>query len=213
MNNRIKLTLTSDQLPWELVQRVCDNLLVKEASLTKLDQAIGDGDHGLNISRGCRAILANREELDSDNYSSGIIRIGELLVNNMGGASGALYGTLFMKMGKELSSCESINDIIKSLHVGVNAVMKLGKSQVGDKTLLDVLVPVLEKLNSANWDLAQIIKIAYDASNNTIPVQAKRGRAALLGERSKNHMDPGACSCAIIIVAICEYLIGEQKNE
>jgi len=129
----------------------------------------------------------------------------------VGGASGPLYGTLFLTLGKELPVSPGRADAEKALGVAIAAVMARGKSEPGQKTMLDVLAPVRDALATDDDDLlSRLPKTADDAAEATIPMQAKKGRASFLAERSIGHMDPGARSSALMVRAICEAL-GENR--
>ena len=167
---------------------------------TRLDQAIGDGDHGLNMKRGFEAVLAEVDVHAEKPLPDALKAIGMALVMKVGGASGPLYGTLFMTLGKELPAAPSREDFIRAANAAIEAVKARGKSDVGQKTMLDVLRPAVDAL-AAGRDPAEAASAAAEA---TVPMKAVRGRASFLGERSIGHMDPGARSSALIIAAICD---------
>lgn len=170
--------------------------------LCDLDRAIGDGDHGTNMRRGAEAVLAAQDELAQLPLPEAIERIGVTLVMNVGGAAGPLYGTLLMEIGRGLSAGA---DFGEGLSQAVEAVARRGRSRRGEKTLLDVLYPVLDEV-IRQGALAEIAARAEAAARLTIPMKAMRGRASFLGDRSIGHMDPGASSCALVTAAICRYL-------
>lgn len=169
--------------------------------LTTLDQAIGDGDHGLNMKRGFDAIAAQKEELEGLQLWPAVQKAGMTLVMKVGGASGPLYGSLLMSMGKTEGTP------VERFRAGVEAVKSRGKSDVGAKTMLDVLVPVAEALE-AGADLASVKETADTALAATKDMKATKGRASFLGERSIGHIDPGARSSQLLITAVCD-LLGE----
>lgn len=170
--------------------------------LTMLDQAIGDGDHGTGMKRGFDAVLADADKLAEQPLPAALTSLGRTLVMSMGGASGPLYGTFFMEMGKAIDEEPDRNALNAAFSRALAAVAMRGKSEPGQKTMLDVLAPVAVALEAGD-DAASIARIAADAAQATVPMQALRGRAAFLGERSVGHMDPGARSASLIIGAVC----------
>jgi dihydroxyacetone kinase-like protein len=199
-------------LTQDLIRQVCQAVIAAADHLTDLDQAIGDGDHGLNMKRGSEAVLGDVEAICAKPLPEALRAIGTHLVMTVGGASGPLYGTLFISLGKELPAMPDRDDFAKAVQAAVLAVKARGKSDFGQKTLLDVLGPVSDRL--ARGDIgsyAELIAVADHAATATIPVQATRGRASFLGERSIGHMDPGACSMALIIKAAITAFEGSPK--
>lgn len=175
--------------------------------LTSLDQAIGDGDHGLNMRRGFEAVAAEADALSAKPLPEALKAIGTILVMKVGGASGPLYGTLFISLAKDLPSEPSVGDFAAALDRAIAAVKLRGKSETGQKTLLDVLAPLQEALAAGGEDLARRLPAVADAAAKaTVPLRAIRGRASFLGERSVGHMDPGARSCALLTTAVCGIL-------
>ena len=174
--------------------------------LTSLDQAIGDGDHGLNMKRGFEAVAADIEALSLKPWPDFLKGVGMTLVMKVGGASGPLFGTLFMTLGKELPAEPTGGDVVPALRAAIVAVQARGKAEAGHKTLLDVLIPVVEQLESGNLSLDGLAETARRASEATKPLKAIRGRASFLGERSIGHMDPGARSSALMIAAVADVL-------
>jgi phosphoenolpyruvate---glycerone phosphotransferase subunit DhaL len=176
--------------------------------LTALDQAIGDGDHGLNMRRGFEAIAAQRDVLVALPLPDALQQAGMALVMKVGGASGPLYGSLLMAMGRAGS-----DDLATMLGEGVAAVKRRGRSDVGAKTMLDVLVPALEALRAGAGDrqalIAQVRAAADEGLAATKDMKATKGRASYLGERSIGHLDPGARSSALLIGAVCDVLAEE----
>ena len=167
--------------------------------LTKLDQAIGDGDHGLNMARGFAAIEEDRDKILSKPLGVALQAAGMTLVMKVGGASGPLYGSLLMAMGKAAPEGAPDRKVLADmLGAGVEAVKKRGKSDRGAKTMLDVLIPVHDAL-ADGADIAKIRQVADDAAEATIPMVATKGRASYLGERSAGHLDPGAASSRLLI--------------
>lgn len=190
-----------------LIETVATRMIAACDELTALDQAIGDGDHGLNMKRGMEAVLADLPKLAAQAPADALKAAGMHLVMKVGGASGPLYGTLVMTLGKELGPTLDRASVATAFAAAIEAVKARGKSDRGQKTMLDVLLPVSEALDSGA-DTARLKAVAADAAAATIPVQAVRGRASFLGERSIGHMDPGARSSQLIIEAICDVMEG-----
>ena len=186
-----------------LIETVADAVIAAADELTALDQAIGDGDHGLNMKRGCEAVRASAAVLSERPVPDALKAIGTELVMKVGGASGPLYGTLFMALGKALAAGL---DPAAAFAQAVDAVKSRGKSQEGQKTMLDVLVPAAAALADGGDALARLPAIAAEAAERTVPMQAVRGRASFLGARSVGHMDPGARSTTLMIAAACRAL-------
>lgn len=194
-----------------LIENVSKAVVAAADRLTDLDQAIGDGDHGVNMKRGFDAVLADLEGLAKKPLPDAIKAVGTHLVMKVGGASGPLYGTLFLTMGKELPAEPGLAEIARAFDAAFNAVKTRGKSDVGQKTMLDVLGPVRDALpglaGDAHW-ADRLKRVASEAAEATVPMKAIRGRAAFLGDRSIGHMDPGACSSALMIAAVVDTLEG-----
>jgi dihydroxyacetone kinase-like protein len=186
-----------------LIETAVDTIGVHAEELTALDQAIGDGDHGLNMKRGFEAVRADAGQLSVKPLPDSLKAIGTKLVMTVGGASGPLFGTLFMALGKEISDNPDRTQLSAAFGKAVDAVAARGKSQAGQKTMLDVLYPVHAAL-AAGKSAVEIIAVADIAAETTIPMKATRGRASFLGERSIGHMDPGARSTALLVRAVAE---------
>jgi dihydroxyacetone kinase-like protein len=186
----------------ELVKAVAATIDRHAEELTALDQAIGDGDHGINMKRGFEAVLADVANLSAKPWPDFLKGVGTMLVMKVGGASGPLYGTLFMALGKDLPAEPGRADLVRAFRGAIAAVQARGKSERGQKTMLDVLFPVAEKLEDGTTEIGAVTRAAHAAADATIPVKAVRGRASFLGDRSIGHMDPGARSSALMIEAI-----------
>ncbi len=171
--------------------------------LTALDSAIGDGDHGANMKRGFDAVSADLDALVRHPLPEALKAVGTKLVMTVGGASGPLYGTLFIALGKELATAP--DDYAGALARAVDAVAARGKSMKGQKTMLDVLYPVADAFG-ARRPANEIVAVAHDAATATRDVRATRGRASFLGERSIGHVYPGARSSALIVEAVAGVL-------
>lgn len=171
--------------------------------LTELDSAIGDADHGTNLRRGFAAVATALSEESPSTPGAVLVLAGRRLISTVGGASGPLYGTLLRRAGKALGDGERVSreQLRDALRVGVEAVAKLGGATAGDKTLLDALVPAVEALDTS-WAAAR--EAAEEGARATVPLQARKGRASYLGERSVGHQDPGATSVALLVGTLAE---------
>ncbi|MFB7992271.1 dihydroxyacetone kinase subunit DhaL [Streptomyces sp. NPDC056002] len=173
------------------------------ARLTELDSPIGDADHGSNLQRGFVAVSAVLEK-EAPATPGGVLTLaGRQLISTVGGASGPLYGTLLRRTGKALGDAPEVGEaeLAAALRTGVDAVMTLGGAAPGDKTMIDALVPAVEALGTS-FDAAAAA--AEQGALATTPMQARKGRASYLGERSIGHQDPGATSSALLIGALAE---------
>lgn len=188
-----------------LIVGVAESVIAHAKELTALDQAIGDGDHGLNMKRGFEAVLAEVDKTSALPPSDALKAAGMALVMNVGGASGPLYGTLFMALGKAWPATVDRAGLADAFTAAIDAVKARGKSEPGMKTMLDVLVPLVAELRGGA-DLAELRAAATAAAEATVPMKAIRGRASFLGERSIGHMDPGARSSSVILHAIADVL-------
>ncbi|ESY83557.1 dihydroxyacetone kinase [Mesorhizobium sp. LNHC221B00] len=191
-----------------LVAAAADTIAAHAEELTALDQAIGDGDHGLNMKRGFEAVRAEADAFAAKPLPEALKAIGTKLVMTVGGASGPLFGTLFMALGKEISAEPDRANLAAAFGKAIEAVAARGKSQVGQKTMLDVLQPVHDAL-AGGKTAAEIADIADAAAEATVPMKAQRGRASFLGDRSIGHMDPGARSTALLVRTVGQ-AIGES---
>jgi phosphoenolpyruvate---glycerone phosphotransferase subunit DhaL len=199
----------NQDLQRRLIETVAASVIEHAGELTDLDQAIGDGDHGLNMKRGFEAVLSGIDGLAARPLPEALQAIGRELVMKVGGASGPLYGTLFMAFGKELSAAPSAADVARAFGAAIEAVKARGKSEVGQKTLLDVLAPVQAELAGGGAALPERLRRrAFDAAAATTAMKALRGRASFLGERSIGHMDPGARSSCLMVAAVCDVIGG-----
>jgi phosphoenolpyruvate---glycerone phosphotransferase subunit DhaL len=193
-----------------LVRALAVSVIEHADELTSLDQAIGDGDHGLNMKRGFEAVLATLPALADKSMPEMLKAIGMTLVMKVGGASGPLVGTFFMELGKALPEEPARADLVAATDKAITAVKARGRSEAGQKTLLDVLVPV-QAIFAAGGDATAIAAEAAEAAERTTPMLATRGRASFLGERSIGHMDPGSRSASLLIgaaVATLEFEAG-----
>lgn len=169
--------------------------------LTALDSPIGDADHGSNLQRGFRAVKDALDKEPPATPGAVLVQAGRLLISTVGGASGPLYGTLLRRTGKALGDAAEVDgrQLAEALRTGVEAVRQLGGAAPGDKTMIDALVPAVDALGdsfAAARDAAEAGAVA------TTPLQARKGRASYLGERSIGHQDPGATSAALLIAGL-----------
>jgi phosphoenolpyruvate---glycerone phosphotransferase subunit DhaL len=193
----------------KLIRVMAETMIAHAEELTKLDQAIGDGDHGLNMKRGFEAVLADADAIVAKPLPDALRTMGMTLVMKVGGASGPLYGTLAMGLGKAIPVEPLAADVAVALGKAIEDVKARGKSDTGQKTMLDVLAPLHAALSAGGADLlTRLPAVAADAAKATIPMKAIRGRASFLGDRSIGHMDPGARSLSLLVAAICGALKG-----
>ena len=189
----------------ELIRSATQTLIDHVDELTALDSAIGDGDHGFNMRRGAQAIQGVMNDLGGQNLNDSLRTMGMLCMSTIGGSSGPVFGTLMVTLGKELPSPPTAPTLATALRAAIVALTRLGKAEVGQKTLLDVLDPVQKTLAAGGPDLvARVKQCAFDAAEATAQMDAARGRASFLGDRALGHTDPGSRSMALIIGAICD---------
>ena len=190
-----------------MIQNATQTLVDHLEELTALDQAIGDGDHGLNMRRGAQAIQAKLAEMEGKGLHESLKTMGKTCVAMIGGSSGPVFGTLLMTLGKELPPEPTSQDFALALRASIEALTRLGKAEVGQKTLLDVLDPVQKVLAAGGPDLiARVRQCAFDSAQATADMDATRGRSSFLGDRAKGHVDPGSRSMALIIGSVCDSL-------
>ncbi len=193
-------------------------LLVAENKelLTDLDAAIGDGDHGTNMDRGMRAVVVALDETTPVTASALLNKVGMTLVSTVGGASGPLFGTFFLRVGASFGDTAEISlaQLAAALRAGLEGIVARGKAEAGDKTMYDALAPAVDALDSAvseGMDKADALKLALVAAENgrdaTTPMLARKGRASYLGERSVGHPDPGATTVALLMAAATRALL------
>jgi dihydroxyacetone kinase-like protein len=184
-----------------------------EAYLTQLDSAIGDADHGANMQRGMQAVVAKLPSVADKDIATILKTTGMTLVSTVGGASGPLYGTLFLQMATSAANKPELSllDWSTALESGVNGVVMRGKAQPGDKTMIDALLPALNTLKDAAANgatlhdaLQQSAQAAAQGRESTTPLEARKGRASYLGERSVGHQDPGATSAHLLLMAAAD---------
>ncbi|WP_406444336.1 dihydroxyacetone kinase subunit DhaL [Streptomyces sp. NBC_00631] len=171
--------------------------------LTALDSPIGDADHGSNLQRGFKAVVAALEKDAPETPGAVLTLAGRRLISTVGGASGPLYGTLLRSTGKALGDAAEVSEgeLAEALRAGVDKVMALGGAAPGDKTMIDALVPAVDALGDG---FGAARAAAEQGAEATIPLQARKGRASYLGERSIGHQDPGATSSALLVAGLSE---------
>jgi dihydroxyacetone kinase-like protein len=192
-----------EEMRRRLLYAIAETISGHAEELTAIDAAQGDGDHGLNMNRGFAAVMAKADAIVAKPLPDAMQEVGRTLVMTVGGASGAIFGTAFIAAGKSLPENPSRADAAAAMDAAVAGVQARGKAAFGHKTMLDVLGPVATALHGAETDIAGVADAAADA---TAAMQAVRGRASFLGERSIGTMDAGARSAALIIAAICRTL-------
>jgi dihydroxyacetone kinase-like protein len=183
--------------------------------LTRLDSAIGDADHGANMDRGMTAVVAALHESPPANAATLLKQVGMTLVSAVGGASGPLYGTFFLRMATASGELTALDGqaFAKALRAGLEGVVSRGKAEGGDKTMYDALAPAVEALEGALSAAAPLpealraaTRAAQDGRDATVAMLARKGRASYLGERSVGHQDPGATSAALLVAAAASAL-------
>jgi len=196
-------------------------LLIAENAtmLTELDTAIGDGDHGENMRRGFTAVTKKLETAAPPQDMGALFKlVGMTLLSSVGGASGPLYGGFFLELGKSSAGKEKLDkaEVGQILANGLADIQRRGKAQLGDKTMVDALSPALETYQAAvNGDFAGALQAAADraklAAEATVPLQARKGRASYLGERSIGHQDPGATSSWLLLKALASVCVSSPS--
>lgn len=199
----------------KIIEAVAESIAKNADDITLLDQAIGDGDHVTNLQRGLAALLAQKADISQLEWPAAWQKMGMTIMTTVGGASGSLFGTLFIAISKALVGRESNVQIFSlAFTQAVEAVKQRGKSDVGEKTMLDVLVPVaqyLQKAVAVSTPLVQLLEqtqqVALTGMESTREMLAIKGRASFLGERTKGHIDAGAMSSCVIICAVADVLL------
>jgi dihydroxyacetone kinase-like protein len=195
------------------LSRFRDLVTENRAYLTELDSAIGDADHGSNMARGMGAVMEKLGAATPPTADELFKTVGMTLVSSVGGASGPLYGTFFLRFGTTAGAVEELDPAALSaaLHAGLGGVLARGKAEAGDKTMFDAMNPAIEALDAAiagGADVAAATSAGSDAAaagrDATEPLVARKGRASYLGERSAGHLDPGATSTAYLFAALAE---------
>ena len=208
--------ITTDQLTGWL-RRFYDLVIKYEAELTELDSAIGDADHGINMVRGMSAVMQKLDGMRPADIDELLKTVAMTLLASVGGASGPLYGTFFLRFGRAAGSASDLDlaALAAGLRAGLAGVVERGKADPGDKTMVDALTPAVDAVDAVienGGDLVSAVAAARAAAaagrDATVPLVARKGRASYLGERSAGHMDPGAASMSLLFAALAAELEG-----
>ena len=196
----------------EIIEKISDEIIKNEEYLTELDREIGDGDHGVNLARGFTEIKNQLNNFKDLPVSDVFTKMGMTLLTKVGGASGAIYGTAFMSAGTYLKGkTEFDNQVLGTLNSMIEGIQRRGKAVLGEKTMLDTIIPTynfLEKSFNEGKTFKdiknEVIEVAKNSMEATKDIIATKGRASYLGERSVGHTDPGAMSSYLMIKTVCE---------
>ncbi len=208
------MTVTKDQIVrW--LEKTAAVLHQNKEYLTQLDSAIGDADHGINMDRGFRKVMEKLPTVSDKDIGNILKTTGMTLISSVGGAAGPLYGTFYLRSGMAVPSKEELDsdDLVKMLQAGVDGIVQRGRAELEDKTMFDSWSPAMKVLNEAvanGQDQVSAMRAAVAAAEqgmkDTIPLQARKGRASYLGERSIGHQDPGATSSYLILNVLLEVM-------
>ncbi|MFN6561111.1 MAG: dihydroxyacetone kinase subunit DhaL [Nostoc sp. ChiSLP01] len=196
-------------LQW--LQAFASEIEQNKTYLTELDAAIGDADHGINMERGFKKAIAQLPNVADKDIGSILKTVSMTLISSIGGASGPLYGTWFLRASAVVVLKQELTekDMLQLLQAGLDGVLQRGKAQLGDKTMVDVLSPAVAAFRQAVEDnqgtveaMQQAVVAAQKGLQETIPMQAKKGRASYLGERSVGHQDPGGTSAYLMLKSL-----------
>ena len=195
--------MVSTQQLLQIVTEMAEIIQQNKDFLTELDMPIGDSDHGINLARGFQAVVAKLPTLADKDVGTILKTVGMTLVSTVGGASGPLYGTAFMKAGAKMAGKMEVgmDDLILMLHEAVKGIKMRGKATTGEQTMLDAMVPALEALKESR-SLSAALAAAEEGVERTKAMIATKGRASYLGERSLGHQDPGATSFTLLLAVI-----------
>lgn len=208
---------TTTLLDW--ITRFRDAVTEKREWLTELDSAIGDADHGSNMSRGMSAVVEKLDAGAPATVDELLKSVGMTLVSSVGGASGPLYGTLFLRMGMTAGAVTELDaaGLAAALRAGLDGIVARGKAEAGDKTMFDAMAPAVDAFDAAiagGADLTAAARSAAEAAeagrDATVPLVARKGRASYLGERSAGHLDPGAASTALLFDTLAAAIAGSS---
>ncbi len=204
-----------------LIAAIVESIEQNSEEITLLDQTLGDGDHVINLQRGLNALKDQENEIAVLTWPEAFQKIGMTLLSTMGGASGSLFGTFFISLGKAAKAQSDLNqNTFSSIYFeSVEAVKKRGKSDAGEKTLLDVLIPVVSSMNQSCKDdlallafLENIEQAAISGMQSTRDMKATKGRASYMQEKSIGHIDAGARTCQLIICTLVKILKLEDNK-
>lgn len=211
-------TIATDTLV-DWVTRFRDAVTEKKEWLTELDSAIGDADHGANMSRGMTAVVDKLDAAAPATVEDLLKGVGMTLVSSVGGASGPLYGTLFLRMGMTAGPVTELDaaGLAAALRAGLDGIVARGKAEAGDKTMYDAMAPAVDALDAAvarGAGLTDATRAAAAAAalgrDATLPLVARKGRASYLGERSAGHLDPGAASVTLLFETLADAIAGSS---
>lgn len=215
------MNITKQQIiDW--LQAVAQAIAQNKDYLTELDAAIGDADHGINLDRGFQKVASQLVQVETKDIGTILKTASMTLISSVGGASGPLYGTFFLRASTAVTGKEELtpSDLADLLQAGVAGVVERGKAKLDDKTMLDALSPAatifaesVAKGSTVVDALKQAVQSAQTGMKQTIPLVAKKGRASYLGERSVGHQDPGATSSYLILKALLETITSDKKRE
>jgi dihydroxyacetone kinase-like protein len=204
------------------IKGIAEEIELKTDYLTSLDQAIGDGDHGISLRSGFRLVSDRIEELRGQDAGKILKTVGNLLISTVGGAVGPLYGIAFIRAGSVVDGKTEINmiDLVKMFESAEQGIVEIGKATVGEKTVLDAIHPAVLAIKKASEEKKSIVEAltmsvsaAKEGAESTIDMIAKRGRSSYLGDRSKGHQDVGATSSYLILKAGLETLVRIRKEQ
>jgi dihydroxyacetone kinase-like protein len=210
------MTITRDQIV-QWLEKTATVLNDNKEYLTELDAAIGDADHGINMNRGFRKVMEKLSAVADKDIGNILKTTGMTLISSVGGAAGPLYGTFYLRSGMAVPAKEELDndDLVNMLQAGVDGIVQRGRPELEDKTMFDAWAPAMKALNTAlanGNDQVSAMRAAVAACEqgmkDTIPLQARKGRASYLGERSIGHQDPGATSSYLILKALLETMEG-----
>ena len=203
----MKDTITTSQM-LQALKNMCDTIEDQKEYLSELDGAIGDGDHGVNMAKCFRQVKSKLAESSAEDVGTLFKDVGMVVLNSVGGAMGALYGTFFLKLSQESSDKSEVNlsDLVAMFQTGERGILDIGKANLGDKTLIDTLSPAVRAIEAAEKEgkklavaLVDFEQAAKQGMESTRDMLAKMGRASRLGERTIGHQDAGATSCYFIL--------------
>jgi dihydroxyacetone kinase-like protein len=204
-----------DIVAW--VRRFAAVVTENKPYLTDLDSAIGDADHGINMDRGFSAVVVKLDSLPGPDVGATLKAVGTTLISKVGGASGPLYGMFFLQMGGAVLGKEALTleEFATAFEAGLGGVLRIGKAEPGDKTMVDALIPARDALRAGIADgasvgdaVARMARGAEEGMLATVPLVARKGRASYLGERSAGHQDPGATSTHLLLRSAAEVWAG-----
>lgn len=205
----------------EIIRRICGRLEKEKDYLTRLDQPIGDSDHGINMARGFQAVEKKLADLSEADIGEILKTTGMVLVSTVGGASGPLYGSAFLKAGMALAGKREMDleDFLTCLGASVEAVKQRGKATAGEATMLDAMIPALQAMREKTDEgqpaaevLSCGVRASWEGVEHTKGLVATKGRASYVGERGLGHEDPGAASFSVMLETIAESLAGAERS-